>query len=427
MKLLKIIFCLILVFALSNESYSQFDLGKKLKKKVEKRIERGVDKTIDKGLDETENAIENSGNEDQTKEVGKKEIMENEEELKQTPDNSGTNISTSDEGFDQKLVLWSKYDFVAGDKVIFQDDLVGEENGEFPSRWDLAGGSAEIANLGSEKVIFFTSDKAVILPLMDKKNFLPDVFTIEFDVYFDEMATRRSNHYLVRFYEGTGSAAKIDGERRYPLDIRWDQVKMDKFGSKTASFNEERKNWNGKWKHVSISFNQRSLKVYLDEERMINIPNLGYKPEMFSLGCNYDARYIKISAIKNIRVNEGGKKLYDRVMSDGKFVTTGILFDVNKSTIKSESMGTINEIVNMMKDHFDLKFIIEGHTDSDGENGFNQKLSEDRATAVKNILVESGIDASRLKSKGWGESKPVDSNSTPEGKANNRRVEFIKL
>ena len=105
----------------------------------------------------------------------------------------------------------------------------------------------------------------------------------------------------------------------------------------------------------------------------------------------------------------------------------GILFDVNKATINGESMGTINEIVKMMKKHTDLNFRIEGHTDSDGDESFNQNLSVDRAAAVKSMLVEMGIASSRLESKGWGESKPVSENSTPEGKANNRRVEFIKI
>jgi outer membrane protein OmpA-like peptidoglycan-associated protein len=131
--------------------------------------------------------------------------------------------------------------------------------------------------------------------------------------------------------------------------------------------------------------------------------------------------------IKNIRMAQGSKKLYDRIMSDGKFVTSGILFDVNKTTLKPESMGVINQIVKMMKEHMDLRLSIEGHTDSDGEKASNQELSEKRAAAVKDALVERGIESSRLETKGYGESKPMDNNSTPEGKANNRRVEFIKI
>ena len=202
---------------------------------------------------------------------------------------------------------------------------------------------------------------------------------------------------------------------------------MGQFGGKTESFTEEKNSWHPKWKHIAITFNKRSLKLYMNEERILNIPNLGFKPKMFSIGGHFDDRYIKMSSIKNIRVNEGGKKLYDRILAEGKFVTRGILFDVNKATINGESMGAINEIVKLMNEHPDLNFSIEGHTDSDGEESFNQKLSEDRAAAVKTMLGKLGIDPARLESKGWGESNPVNENSTPEGKANNRRVEFVKI
>ena len=90
-------------------------------------------------------------------------------------------------------------------------------------------------------------------------------------------------------------------------------------------------------------------------------------------------------------------------------------------------MGVLNQVVTMMKDHKDLKLSIEGHTDSDGNDAANQNLSEQRSESVKKALVSFGIDATRLQTKGWGETKPIDVNTTPEGKANNRRVEFIKL
>ena len=80
-----------------------------------------------------------------------------------------------------------------------------------------------------------------------------------------------------------------------------------------------------------------------------------------------------------------------------------------------------------MTDHPELKFSIEGHTDSDGDNELNQQLSKDRAQAVLKQLVSMGIENTRLTSKGFGETLPIDSNDTPEGKANNRRVEFVKM
>ena len=80
-----------------------------------------------------------------------------------------------------------------------------------------------------------------------------------------------------------------------------------------------------------------------------------------------------------------------------------------------------------MKDNPELNFSVEGHTDSDGDNSLNQSLSDQRAKAVMNQLISMGIAENRLKYKGWGETKPMSDNNTPEGKANNRRVEFVKF
>lgn len=82
----------------------------------------------------------------------------------------------------------------------------------------------------------------------------------------------------------------------------------------------------------------------------------------------------------------------------------------------------------MLKQHSDLRLSIEGHTDADGVAGYNQDLSERRAASVRQFLVEKhGIDGSRLETAGFGASKPVADNSTPEGKQQNRRVELVKL
>ena len=103
-----------------------------------------------------------------------------------------------------------------------------------------------------------------------------------------------------------------------------------------------------------------------------------------------------------------------------------INFDTGKSTIKKESLPIIDQIIEMMKQAADVKLSVEGHTDSDGSNESNQKLSEDRAKSVVDAIVTGGIDASRLSSAGFGEEKPIADNSTEEGKAKNRRVELIK-
>jgi len=428
MKNLIIIISLFCILFFTTGAFAQFDILEKIEKKVTRKVDKEIDKTIDKGIDETEKGIKGEGENKEGEDEPNKSKVKNETPEEEKPvvydDN---NTPYLDDTPSPELKLWSKYDFVAGDKIIFEDDLSGEESGEFPSRWDLLSGSAEIALLGEVNVIHLTHNNSIVLPLMDKKDFLTDVFTFEFDAYFEKDATIRTDVYKIRFFEGIHNSTIIDGKSISPIDISWNSVKMGQFGGYTTGYEDEKKSWNGKWKHIAISFNERSLKLYLDEERLLNIPNLGFKPKMFSIGAHFDQRFIKMSSIKKIRVNEGGKDLYDRIMSEGKYVTRGILFEVNKAEINGESMGVINKMVKLMKKHEDLKFSIEGHTDSDGDNSFNQKLSEDRAAAIMNMMIHLGVDASRLESKGWGESSPDSDNSTPEGKANNRRVEFVKI
>jgi outer membrane protein OmpA-like peptidoglycan-associated protein len=122
-----------------------------------------------------------------------------------------------------------------------------------------------------------------------------------------------------------------------------------------------------------------------------------------------------------------GMTLYDQIISQGKFITRNILFDIGKSTIKTESFSEILKIATLMKDHPDLMFSIEGHTDSDGDELSNKTLSNDRSNAIMDALIKLGIDAYRLEAKGWGEARAIDTNLTKEGKSNNRRVEFILL
>ena len=413
MKTLTIILSLLCIVLFSAGAFAQFDLdiGKKIEKKVNKEINKAADDAIDEGVDAVKKGVEG---EPEEKDKGDKD-QEDKEDPVNNPDVNNKPVSYDDNkspSLDDKpspaLKVWSKYDFVSGDEIIFEDDLANEQNGEFPSKWDLLKGNAENAIFGDDNVIAFQKNKTKITPLMSNEEYLPEVFTIEFDIYFYGKYNEAYSVYLKNLKK---------------INIRPNRVTMGNFDG------DPDQNTSGTgWHHIAMSFNIRALKVYFDQTRVLNVPNIKERPTSFSISAlSHGVRKGDPAIIKNIRIAKGGVDLYDKLLTDGKIVTTGIRFDVNKATLKPESMGVINKIAKLMKDHSDIRFSIEGHTDGDGDDASNQTLSESRANSVKSALVDLDIDASRLETKGYGESNPVSDNLTPEGKASNRRVEFVKI
>ncbi|MFH6767176.1 OmpA family protein [Gaetbulibacter aquiaggeris] len=128
--------------------------------------------------------------------------------------------------------------------------------------------------------------------------------------------------------------------------------------------------------------------------------------------------------VKGTVANNGCPEVTEAVKKALNAYAKTILFDTGKATIKTQSAGVLNDIINILQEYSNAKFTVEGHTDSVGSEANNQKLSEARAASVKDYLVANGIDSSRLSSVGYGESKPIDKNTTSAGRANNRRVEI---
>jgi len=144
--------------------------------------------------------------------------------------------------------------------------------------------------------------------------------------------------------------------------------------------------------------------------------------EVFAGDYDYDLTIIEKGDVEQeITANAILKELNET----GKAILY-INFDSGKSTIKKESFPVVEQIIEMMNQAPEIKISVEGHTDSEGKNESNLKLSEARAKAVVEAIVNAGIDKSRLSSTGYGEEKPIADNSTTEGKAKNRRVELIK-
>ena len=391
---------------------------KKIEREAEKRAERRMNKKIDKEFDKAEDVLD--GKKKTDKNSGKGNTSTNQI----TQGNNSNNQTTSKENTVTENipnVVWNKFDFVPGDTVLFEDGpSADEENGEFPSRWDLYSGNAEIGNVDGENVIMFLSNQSYIIPYLKNSNedYLPDVFTIELDVWFAKGQTT-ANRLWIYLCDKKNNRQKTERLVVMPHGLEFKDSSKPYPGTERLGWSNETE---GSWKHISMAYTKGKFKAYFNDTRLINVPHLEVNPSGITIEAGNDNMYIK-----NIRIAKGGVKYYDRVLSEGKIIVNGIKFDVNKATLKPESMGPINEIYQLMQKQSDLNFSVEGHTDADGGDDTNMTLSKARGKSVMNKLIEMGIAPNRLKSDGFGESKPIDNNNTPEGKANNRRVEFVKF
>jgi outer membrane protein OmpA-like peptidoglycan-associated protein len=252
------------------------------------------------------------------------------------------------------------------------------------------------------------------------QDYLPEVFTIEFDVWFEKGQTT-ANRFFIDFRDKKNQWNKGLGKELtvYTNGLEFGETDKRYPGTENLGWSNEP---DGKWRHIAIAYTKGKFKAYMDDTRLVNIPHLEGNPWGFTIRSQKGNQYLR-----NFRIAKGGVKYYDRVLSEGKIIVNGIKFDVNKASLKPESMGPINEIYDLMNKNPEINFSVEGHTDSDGGDDTNMTLSKERGKAVMDKLIAMGISADRLKSNGFGESKPIDNNSTPEGKANNRRVEFVKF
>lgn len=435
MKRLMFLLSMLLVLGATTEVNAQSWL-KKLGKKVENAAKGAVERNAER---KTENIVDDVFDGKYTKKKSSSSNSDDDyEEAEYTEEETSSSSKSSNKKQTPKSLeaTYAKCDFVPGDEIIFEDNLYGEQLGEFPSRWDLERGVAEIAKVNGETVIAMAGNDSWIKPLMAdySTDYLGDVFTVEYDMLYDDSkkdgaptieidfmapGQRRDNEiYTLTYYLGYD---KQSVRMRY---VKNGSTSVTSKDGEASSGSQLVLN-DGQWHHYAISFNKRALKVYIDGVRVINIPNAkaGAGWITFFNGSNEPEN---VTYLKNVRIAKGAVPLYDRMMTDGKIITYGITFDVGKSTIKPESMGEINRIVTLMNENPDLNFSVEGHTDNTGSAASNQKLSEQRSEAIVAKLVEMGIEESRLTAVGKGQNSPIADNNTDEGRAKNRRVEFVK-
>jgi OmpA-OmpF porin, OOP family len=183
--------------------------------------------------------------------------------------------------------------------------------------------------------------------------------------------------------------------------------------------------------HISLWRQNQRLRVYLNGEKIWDSPRAFEAPGKYNaITFAFYGPYGKEDyyLLNNLRLAIGAPDTRNKLLTEGKFVTSGIHFDVNSDKIKPDSYGILKEVANVLKENESVKIKITGHTDSDGDDSKNMELSKKRAESVKNALMnEFQISSARMETDGKGESIPDSKNDTPEGKAQNRRVEFMKM
>lgn len=440
--MLRIILCM---FISLNSPVAQAQLGnllekakQKAKSKVNQRVDQKMDNAIDKSLDKAENAP-------------KKIKQDGTEKSEQTNSNKEETSATSKNSNGHSLKSYSKFDFVPGEKLVAAEDFSQDATGDFPAGWNT-NGNGEIVTTNKSTGKYLMTQKEVSFYPEGIKN-LPDNFTLEFDLMCSDEFNFYSGHFVVGFTSAT------DIGKDFNKFSRFGEGRIDKGGGFEVSFhpqnaggqvgltefystfdhNEIIKNNADQDKlsepaktqtHISIWRQKNRVRVYMDEKKIWDIPR--GLPDNLTLNSLYfrnnaannanDAYYLG-----NIRLAVGAPDTRNKLVTEGKFVTHGILFDVNSDQIKPSSYGALKDIAQVLSENESLKVRIVGHTDNDGDPAANLDLSKKRAQAVKNFISkEFNVDSNRLQTDGKGESQPQDKNTTDEGKANNRRVEFIR-
>ena len=435
---LKLILSILFIsfFATSTNAQILKRLGDRAGKAAERAVERRVEQETTEKTDQVLDSILEPGKKRKQPKAKKKESIPSTEE-QGNPSTNGVSESEKNQNESTSITVYRKFDFVPGDKLLLVDDFSNDFVGDFPSNWNT-NGSGELVVIGDSGEKWLK-----ILPGFGTR-YLPDVtelpeeFTLEFDVLAQGLTNKTSSHSYLGIMVGdnnTFDKPKNFGMLEYSFCqfIERGIIVENNVNGKREIRNEvgaDLRNAVSQQHHVSIAVNKRRFRMWINEQKLVDVPrllpaNVKMNGIKFSLrGINTETTSIYLS---NFKIAEGGVDLRRKLISEGKISTNGILFDSGSDNIKPESMGIIRQISQVLQQETEMKLKILGHTDADGNEGTNFSLSASRAEAVKNILVSVyNIQSNRLTFEGKGESQPIADNSIADGKAQNRRVEFIK-
>jgi len=320
--------------------------------------------------------------------------------------------------------VWDNYDFIPGNKVIFYTDFSEDRVGNFARGLKYVGGQLDVVERDGVKMLRSTARSTLLIPVGKK---LPQRFTLEIDVI---APTESCCGYEVIAFEGGAELDRGDGS----AEAHWHSNVVGMIGggipnSEVAHPEVFQAKLRGQVAHVRVLMDSGYFKMFTNERRMYNIPQLNFKRDsVIRVFVNGNADENVSVFVTGIRVAESETDvLYDALAAKGRWATQGILFATGKAELQPESRPVLKEIASTLKQHTDLKILVEGHTDNVGSAASNLSLSDARAAAVKAALVaDFGIDGARITTKGFGDTKPSVPNANAAGRAQNRRVEIVK-
>ena len=376
-------------------------------------------------------------NKEVAKDQGKTKQKQGNTEKQTTPEKKDAKTDgdkQSDVQEQQSMQSYSTYDFIPGDKVILFDDFSQDAVGDFPALWTAnAAGEINTLNIAPGKWLNLNSTDGnyFILKSID----FPKNFIIEFDIVPKKTGGRIAAGLILYGedkpkemdngpHPGNGGIIiSIENERWNTMGYKTSENSQITGSSSVNPVEPEKVN------HVIIWAQNRRFRIYHKQAKVLDMPTNVFDGTKFNRMCFRLSRGASCgSYISNIRITSAAPDMRSKLLTEGKLISYGIYFDVNKDVVKPESYGTLKEIAAVMNENPEVKVKVVGHTDSDGADPANLDLSKRRGGSVKDALVKNfGVDASRLEFDGMGETQPVAPNDTPVNKALNRRVEFIKL
>ena len=321
--------------------------------------------------------------------------------------------------------IWENYDFVPGNKVLFYTDFSEDRVGNFARSLKYVSGPLEVVERDGEKVLRATGPSVFLVPLARR---LPQRFTLEIDAIAPMSGAL---HRAVMFEGGDKWLANAQSTAiTWNPRGAWYEGSGKNMGESGVRVPDEmRPSMTGTVVHLRVLMDSGYFKMYANERRLYNIPEFTFKRDaVIRVALEGSETEGMAVYITGIRVAESETDvLYDALSAKGRWATQGILFETGKAALRPESRPVLKEIAGVLKKYGDLKILIEGHTDNVGTAASNLALSDARAAAVKAALVaDFAVDASRITTKGLGDTQPTMPNATAEGRAQNRRVEIVK-